>query len=198
MPVDPSDHLDLVFQRNFKDKNNNSYGKLLSELCLTHNLMILHSRTVGDFTGKYTCFRYNGNSTVDLILTDKNVQNKFKYFKVLSLTEWSDHCEIKTEVTIKPREKLLGNNKHCMKVNKNFNWDESSDLKVNNYVNSVEFKEMTKSIIEKLKTESISRNGSINKRVEELIEILIKVSTKYLKTRDPTDPILDTALDRIG
>ena len=127
-----------------------------------------------------TCFRYNGNSTVDLILTDKNVQNKVKYFKVLPLTEWSDHCEIKTELTIKPREKLLGNNKYCTKVNKNFKWDESSDLKVNNYVNSVEFKEMTKSIIEKLKTESISRN-SIDKRVEELTEILIKVSTKCLK-----------------
>ena len=86
-PVGPSDHLDLVLLRNFKYINNNSYGKLLSELCLTHNLMILNSRTMGDFTGKYTCFRYNGNSTVDLILTDKNVQKKVKYFKVLSLTE---------------------------------------------------------------------------------------------------------------
>ena len=76
---------------------------------------------------------------MDLILTDKNVQNK--YFKVLPLTEWSHHCEIK------PREKFLGNNKHCMKVNKNFKWDESSDLKVNNCINSVKFKEMTKSII---------------------------------------------------
>ena len=38
--------------------------------------MILNGRTVGDFTGKYTCFIYNGNSTID-ILTDKNVQNLF-------------------------------------------------------------------------------------------------------------------------
>ena len=109
LPVDPSDHLDLVLQRNFNDKSNNSYGKLLSELCLTHNLMILNGRTVSDFTGKYTYFKYNDNSTVDLILTDKNVQNKVKYFKVLPLTEWSDHWEIKTELTIKPREKLLEN-----------------------------------------------------------------------------------------
>ena len=109
MPVDPSNHLDLVLQRNFNDKNNNSYGKLPLELCLTHNLMILNGRTVGDFTGKYTYFKYNDNSTVDLILTDKNVQNKAKYFKVLPLTEWSDHWETKTELTIKPREKLLEN-----------------------------------------------------------------------------------------
>ena len=67
-----------------------------------------------------------------------------------------------------------------MKVNKNFKCYESSDFKVNNYVNSVKFKEMTKSVIEKLKTDSISRN-SIKKRVEELTEILIKVSTKCLK-----------------
>ena len=39
---------------------------------------------------------------------------------------------------------------------------------------------MAKSVIQKLKTESISRN-SIDKRVEELREILIKVSTKCLK-----------------
>ena len=81
------------------------------------------------------------------------------------MTEWSDHCEIKTELTIKPREKLSGNNKHYIKVNKNLKWDGSSDLKINNYVNGVEFKQMTKSTIEKLKSESISRN-SINKKVE--------------------------------
>ena len=44
----------------------------------------------------------------------------------------------------------------------------------------VEFKEMTESIIEKLKTERKSRNN-INERVEEMTEILIKVSTKCLK-----------------
>ena len=81
MPFDPSDHLDLVLQRNFKDKNNNSYGKLLSELCLTHNLMILIGRTVGDFTGKYTGFRYNGKSKVDLILADKNYGIKLNILK---------------------------------------------------------------------------------------------------------------------
>ena len=44
-----------------------------------------------------------------------------------------------------------------MKVNKIFKWDEWSDLKVNNYVNSGEFKEMAKSVIEKLKTEYIKK-----------------------------------------
>ena len=74
------------------NKNENSYGKLLSDLCITHSLKILNGRTIGGLTGKFTCFAYNGNSTVDLLLATNTVKQKVNYFKILPLTEWSDHC----------------------------------------------------------------------------------------------------------
>ena len=76
LPVDQDLSLDHDNFRNHKDKNENSYGKLLSDLCITHNLKILNGRTIGDVTGKFTCFSYNGNSTVDLVLATNTVKQK--------------------------------------------------------------------------------------------------------------------------
>ena len=76
LPVDQDLSLDHDNFRNHKDKNENSYGKLLSDLCITHNLKILNCRTIGDLTGKFTCFSNNGNSTVDLVLAPNTVKQK--------------------------------------------------------------------------------------------------------------------------
>ena len=57
-------------------KKENSYGKHVSELCITHNLKILNGRTAGDMTGKNTRFKYNGCSVVDYIMVDSNVREK--------------------------------------------------------------------------------------------------------------------------
>ena len=100
LPVDQSFEIDYDNFRNSKDKKDNSYGKHLSELCITHNLS---GRTAGDITGKYACFKYNGCSVVDYIMVDRNEHEKVTYFKVMPLTPLSDHCQIKTEIAIKPR-----------------------------------------------------------------------------------------------
>ena len=70
LPIDQSFQIDYDNFRNSQDKKDNSYGKHLSELCITHNLKILNGRTAGDMTGKYTCFKYNGCSVVDYIMVD--------------------------------------------------------------------------------------------------------------------------------
>ena len=61
LPVDQDLNLDHDNFRNHKDKNENSYGKLLSDLCITHSLKIPNGRTIRDLTGKFTCFAYDGN-----------------------------------------------------------------------------------------------------------------------------------------
>ena len=106
LPVDQDLNLDHDNFRNHKDKNEKSYGKLLSDLSITHSLKILNGRTIGDLTGKFTCFAYNGNSTVDLVLAENTVKQKVNYFKILPLTDWSDHCQLqsfqlKLDITIK-------------------------------------------------------------------------------------------------
>ena len=69
LPIDQTFLLDSENFRNTKDKTCSTLGKYLSELCLTHNLKLLNGRTIGDLTGKYTCYKYNGNSIVDYIMT---------------------------------------------------------------------------------------------------------------------------------
>ena len=111
LPVDQDLNLDHDSFRNQKDNNENSYGKPLSDLCITHSLKILNGTTIGDLTGKFKCFAYNGNSTVDLVLAPNTVKQKVNYFKILPLTEWSNHCQLVTELSIK----TIHHNKNCKK-----------------------------------------------------------------------------------
>ena len=60
LPVDQDLSLDHDNFRNHKDKNENSYGKLLSDLCITHSLKILNGRTIGDLTGNLPVFHIMG------------------------------------------------------------------------------------------------------------------------------------------
>ena len=142
LPIDQSFQIDYDNFRNSQDKKDNSYGKHLSELCITHNLKILNGRTAGDMIGKYTCFKYNGCSVVDYIMVDRNVHEKVIYFKVMSLTPLSDHCQIKTELAIKPRAFTFTNKGNKSKIAQpQYEWDNTSVYKVNSYVKGREFLE---------------------------------------------------------
>ena len=73
-------------------------------------------------------------------MVDSNVHEKVIYFKVMPLTPLSDHCQIKTELTIKPRVFLTFTNKgnKCKKAQPQYKWDNASMYKVNSYVKLVE------------------------------------------------------------
>ena len=60
----------------------------------------------------------------------------------MPLTPLSDHCQIKTELAIKPRASIFTNkgNKD-KKVQPQYKWDNTSMYKVNSYVKSREFLE---------------------------------------------------------
>ena len=94
LPIDQSLNLDEVFFRNSQDKNHNTSGKHLSEICVTHDLKVLNERTVGDMTGKITCFKYNGCSIVDYIVVQTDIIERVQYFRVNPLTPWPDHCQM--------------------------------------------------------------------------------------------------------
>ena len=106
LPIDQTFLLDSENFRNTKDKTCNTLGKYLSEVCLTHNLKLLNGRTIGDLTGKYTCYKYNGNSIVGYIMTQTTMFQKVVHFKVKPVTLWLDHCEIQAELAIRKRSSL--------------------------------------------------------------------------------------------
>ena len=106
LPIDQTFLLDSENFRNTKDKTCSTLGKYLSELCLTHNLKLLNERKIGDLTGKYTCYKYNGNCIVDYVMTQTTMLQKVVHFKVKPIILWSDHCETQAELAIKKRPSL--------------------------------------------------------------------------------------------
>ena len=65
-----------------QDRKVNQFGRELRDFSIATNLKILNGRTLGDFTGKYTCIKSNGCSTVDYVLASQNIlieQKRYDY-----------------------------------------------------------------------------------------------------------------------
>ncbi len=80
--------------RSILDLTRNNYGKKLIELCIGRELLIINGRTNGDLFGNFTCFKYNGCSTVDYNIISKECLAHVKSFKTLPFHEYSDHRPI--------------------------------------------------------------------------------------------------------
>ena len=81
-------------KRNSKDATLNENGKRLIDFGCEWNLKILNGTTIGDLLGDWTCYRYNGTSVIDYMMASHSLQDHVSYFKVLDLTEHSDHRPI--------------------------------------------------------------------------------------------------------
>ena len=84
-----------TYPRGNLDTVTNMYGELLISLCRSVPLRICNGRKLGDTLGSYTCYKWNGNSTVDYCLASPGVYNKISSFQVDTwLPHLSDHCPI--------------------------------------------------------------------------------------------------------
>ena len=114
---------------------------------------------------------------VDYIMVDRNVHEKVIYFKVMSLTPLSDHCQIKTELVKKPRAFTFTNKGNkSKKAQPQYKCDNTSVYKVNSYVKSREFLEQV-DVIQNM----LSSAGDVNNDVENINSLLINVSERCLK-----------------
>ena len=79
--------------RNSEDKDIDSRGKELIELCKSLGLVVLNGRKIGDLFGKYTSLQWNGSSVVDYVLVDQSIFSAIRFFKIGNFIPWlSDHC----------------------------------------------------------------------------------------------------------
>ena len=62
------DIVDFIIKRSSLDSNINEYGRKLITLCQTTDSVIVNGRTVGDISGKMTCYTHNGSSLIDYVL----------------------------------------------------------------------------------------------------------------------------------
>ena len=87
-----TNHNFLIEPRNSRDVTLNSYGGSLAELCCGNDLVILNSKTIGDFLGQFTCNTCNGASVVDYAVASCNNLPLIKYFSISVMTGFSDYC----------------------------------------------------------------------------------------------------------
>ena len=77
------------------DAGTNAHKKPFLELLGAHDLLTLNGRTIGDSQGRYTCYKWNGNSVVDYIAVSTDLLHQVKQFVVEPHTLFSDHNPIK-------------------------------------------------------------------------------------------------------
>ena len=95
------------YSRGSMDKVTNMYGDRLLALCKAVPLRICNGRKLGDIFGDFTCFTWNGKSTVDYCMVSPRLYPQIQYFLVENLCPLlSDHCPI----VAKLRTKFIAHN----------------------------------------------------------------------------------------
>ena len=96
------------------DTKINSHGKKLISLCKTTGLLIQNGRNNPVETNVFTCYRHNGQSTVDYLLSRKENAYLLKKFNIHPRTVDSDHCAITFSLPVKAKNsrKNINKNKH--------------------------------------------------------------------------------------
>ena len=84
-----------------KDKIENERGKRLLEMLGSCNLTLLNGSIIGDATGELTSYQYNGASVVDYIATSPGLLEDISSFRVMSLSQFSDHCPLLCALNLK-------------------------------------------------------------------------------------------------
>ena len=83
------------YPRGNMDMTTNSFGDKLLSLCKSVPLRICNGRKIGDILGEYTCYKWNGKSTVDYCMVSPRLYPQIQHFFVEKLNPiLSDHCPI--------------------------------------------------------------------------------------------------------
>lgn len=96
-----SNYSGTISERNNMDNIINPRGKPFIEFIQATGLRILNGRTIGDIFGQPTCFQPNGSSTIDYVCSSPRLLNKFRYLKVGSHTEASDHRSLSFAIDLR-------------------------------------------------------------------------------------------------
>ena len=131
---DPEQIIDNQFANRYSQgKTINSLRRNLIDLCLTRQLKIINGRTLGDLTGKFTCYKGNGNSVGDYIICSENLLHKVIAFKIKHITNFSDHCQLSLTIDIKAKnnkKEIALKSKNLQKGKPKYIWNEDSKHKL--------------------------------------------------------------------
>ena len=89
--LDIPPNIPISIKRNCQDRFTNSHKSHLLDLVRTNSLLILNGRTLGDSSGNYTCYNWNGNSVVDYFICSQGILPLIRSLHVEKHTIYSDH-----------------------------------------------------------------------------------------------------------
>ena len=131
-----------TYPRGNMDTGTNSYGEKLLSLCKSVPLRICNGRKIGDILGDYTCFTWNGKSTVDYCMVSPRLYHQIQSFQVDKLyPTLSDHCPIH----VKLRTRFISNSRSSENINflekpTKIRWDKEIALKFENLLQNPDSK----------------------------------------------------------
>ena len=169
MPLPSDMPIDLPLARRSKDpRPPNIQGQSVLDLCKTCNMRILNGRTLGDLTGKFTCYEHNSitPSVIDYALVDDILLSQINHFSVGDFTNYSDHCSLEFSL------KLPKHIPHASAQNKvrlkqapgRYKWSKAHKDKFQEVICSLESKTMFQKLKEKLYTLDIT---GINESIQD-------------------------------
>ncbi len=156
--------------RSNKDKKVNKFGKQLIDTMEEAHMLILNGRTLGDYDGKKTCHKYNGNSTVDHMIVSANILNKFASFRVIEPQWFTDHSPLSCQIRLQPPFPNARRNSNMTEFYK-YIWDDDSSDKITCALSEPD-------ILENFKHISLIYDS--DKCVDSLVDILHTVANKNL------------------
>ncbi len=151
------------------------------ELCKSAKLRLLNGRMLGDSFGSYTCYKEQGCSVVDYVLTNEDHIKDIAYFQVGDFNgAVSDHCYISTAVRVKCEgfdNEML---RHKRPSPVKYVWDERYIFKFQFAFNQHDISDM---IGELMNDQEQLSNNCIGRMVSNLSNIYTKVADRTLKKR---------------
>ena len=161
--------------RNTKDKIVNSYGRKLTDTCISHNLKIVNGRASGDLLGKYTCYNMKGSSTVDLFITSDALLSNIIQLKVSTPRFRSCHCIVNMTMKV---DQLVIEEPTFHEFPPHFIWN---NLYKRHFIEQLQNKDIIIQL-DKLNND-IKNNTDIDYAVEKFKEIMLSVAEKSLPRR---------------
>jgi len=163
----------------------NSYGNKLLNLCQSHNLTILNGRKAGDSLGYFTCYKHNGSSVIDYILTSPSLFSSVLYFKVGDLTPFSDHCMVYMQLLLSSlfEQQPFGTSEDTLPLQpipSRFIWDDNSAAK---FKNSLERPDIANQISDFMKESISTEQDGIDTAVKGLSDIFRNAAVSCLSVK---------------
>ena len=189
----PDDYLpdsDMVHKRQTMDKICNAYKNDFLSI-ITHNqLTILNGRTLGDFTGNYTCIHHNGSSVIDYFATSRNIilTKLVQHMSIKPFTPFSDHKPVSLTLSLYniPNHKLTDINSTFSTAPVRFLFHENSRQALIDHQNSPEVISLRNNIENRHSVPNIS--ASTSDFNSDFTNYLYNISSYCLKETKPNKP----------